>query len=151
MLFRRREELAAVFHKESVFLEPEAKGIFLKQLDAVPVSLSAGSAEIFLKACEEAHVSPRVTCISTTRSTALEWTRVKAAIAIVPVEPKESLGETFFIKPIIDLETDIHKTVVKVKDRPLSVAAQHFLRFYARTRGSQQVCNLEELLKREAI
>ena len=151
VLFRRREELAAVFHKESVFLEPEAKGIFLKQLDAVPVSLSAGSAEIFLKACEEAHVSPRVTCISTTRSTALEWTRVKAAIAIVPVEPKESLGETFVIKPIIDLETDIHKTVVKVKDRPLSVAAQHFLRFYARTRGSQQVCNLEELLKREAI
>ena len=52
VLFRRREELAAVFHKESVFLEPEAKGIFLKQLDAVPVSLSAGSAEIFLKACE---------------------------------------------------------------------------------------------------
>ena len=45
VLFRRREELAAVFHKESVFLEPEAKGIFLKQLDAVPVSLSAGSAD----------------------------------------------------------------------------------------------------------
>lgn len=151
VLFRRREELAAVFHKDSVFLEPEAKGISIQQLDAVPVSLSAGSADIFLRACEEAHVTPRVNCISTTRSTALEWTRVKAAIAIVPVEPKENLGETFVIKPIMNLETDIHKTVVKVKDRPLSVAAQHFLRFYARTRGSQQVCNLEELLKRESI
>ena len=151
VLFRRDEELAAVFHKDSVFLDNNKPHIFLKELDAVPVSLSAGSSEIFLKACEEAEVSPRITCVNTTRSTALEWTKVKAAIAVVPVEPGESLGDTFVIKKIADLDANVYKTVVKEKDRPLSIAAQHFLRFYARTRGSQQVCNLEAILKRDSL
>ena len=151
VLFRRDEELDAVFHKESVFLDNDRDFIELKELNNVPVSISAGSAEIFLKACEEKNVAPRVTCVSTTRNTALEWTRVKAAISIVPVEPGESLGDIFVVKKIIDLDADVYKTVVKVKERPLSVAAQHFLRFYARTRGSQQVCDLEALLKNETL
>ncbi len=151
VLFRRDEELNAVFHKESVFLDNGKGFIELKELNNVPVSISAGSAEIFLKACEERHVAPRVTCVSTTRSTALEWTRVKAAISVVPVEPGESLGESFIAKRIADLNANIYKTVVKVKERPLSIAAQHFLRFYGRTRGSQQVCDLEKLLKSKML
>lgn len=151
VFFRRDEELAAVFHHDSVFLENDKPCVELKELNNVPVSLSAGSADIFLKGCEQAGVMPRVTCVSTTRSTALAWTQVKAAISIVPVEPGEDLGEGFVIKKIGDLNADVYKTVVKVKDRPLSVAAQHFLRFYARTRGSQQVCDLEALLKNETL
>lgn len=151
VLFRRDEEMAAVFHKDSVFLDEKMAEVTLKQLEDIPLSLSAGCAEFFLKGCAQANIAPRITCTSTTRSTTLEWTRVKAAVSIVPVEPGEDLGEEFVVRRISDLEADVYKTVVKVKDRPLSVLAQHFLKFYSRTRNSQQVCDLEEVLKSSAI
>lgn len=151
LLFRRDEFIAAVFNKDSVFLENDKDYIELESLDNVPISISAGSSNIFIKNCDAANIIPRIICTSTTRSTALEWARVKAAVAIVPADDGEDFGPNYVVKKIRNLEADIYKTVVKVKDRPLSVAAQHFLRFYARTRGSQQVCDLENLLKREAI
>lgn len=151
VLFRRDEEIVAVFQKNSVFLEDGEVEIKLKQLEDVPVSLSAGCAEYFLKGCAQVNVSPRITCTSTTRSTALEWAKVGAAVAVVPMEVGEDLGHEFAIRRISDLEAEVYKTVVRVKDRPLSVAAQHFLRFYSRTRNSQQVCDLEEILKNSAL
>ena len=57
----------------------------------------------------------------------------------MPVEPGEDLGEEFITRPISDIKADVYKTVVKVKDRPLSVVAQHFLKFYFKTRNSQQI------------
>lgn len=153
VLFYRKEEMAAVYHKDSVFLENNRDYVTLKDLENVPLSLTSGSADTFLQGCAQESIVPRVVCTSTTRSTAMEWARVKAAIAIVPVEPGEELGDSFVVKKIADLDTDtdICKTVVKVKDRPLSITAQHFLKFYARTRGSQQVCNLDEILKHDAL
>ena len=147
VLFRRDEELTAVFHKDSVFLEDGQKSVALKDLEDVPLSLSSGCSEIVLKAFAQKSMVPRITCTSTTRSTTLEWTRVKAAVSIVPVEEGEDLGEEFVARPISDISADVYKTVVKVKDRPLSVAAQHFLKFYSKTRNSQQVCNLDAILK----
>ena len=147
MLFRRDEELTAVFHKDSVFLEDGQKSVTLKDLEDVPLSLSSGCSEIVLKAFAQKSMVPRITCTSTTRSTTLEWTRVKAAVSIVPVEEGEDLGEEFVARPISDISADVYKTVVKVKDRPLSVAAQHFLKFYSKTRNSQQVCDLDAILK----
>lgn len=151
VLFRRDEELTAVFHKNSVFLDDSKKVVTLKELEDVPLSISSGCSEIFLKACAQASIVPRITCTSTTRSTTLEWTRAKAAVSIVPVEPGEDLGEEFITRPISDIKADVYKTVVKVKDRPLSVVAQHFLKFYSKTRNSQQVCNLDEVLKNSSL
>ena len=151
VLFRRDEELTAVFHKNSVFLDDSKKVVTLKELEDVPLSISSGCSEIFLKACAQASIVPRITCTSTTRSTTLEWTRVKAAVSIVPVEPGEDLGEEFITRPISDIKADVYKTVVKVKDRPLSVVAQHFLKFYSKTRNSQQVCTLDEVLKNSSL
>lgn len=151
ILFRRDEQLTAVFHKDSVFLEPNKTSVTLKELEDIPLSLSSGCSEIVLKSFAQNSLVPRIMCTSTTRSTTLEWTRTKAAVAIVPVEPGEALGDEFVSLPITDLKTDVYKTVVKVKDRPLSVAAQHFLKFYSKTRNSQQVCDLEAVLKSSTL
>lgn len=151
MLFRRDEKLTAVFHRDSVFLNEDQNTITLKDLEDIPISISSGTAELFLKACAQISMIPRIICTSTTRSTTLEWTRVKAAVSIVPVELGEDLGEEFVTRPISDINADVYKTVVKVKDRPLSVAAQHFLKFYAKTRNSQQVCNLEAVFKSSSL
>lgn len=151
VLFRRQESLAAVFHKDSIFLNNDSNTITLQELENIPLSLTSGSANMFFKECSKMSLLPHVICISTTRSTALEWARIKSGVAIVPIEDNEFLGEEFITKKITNLKTDIYKTVVKVKDRPLSITAQHFLRFYARTRGSQQVCDLEQILKHDAL
>lgn len=151
VLFRRDEELTAVFHKNALFLDSTMANISLDKLEGIPLSLSAGCSEIFLKCCAQASISPKITCISTTRSTALEWARTQAAVAIVPVEPGEELGEEFVAVPITGIEAEVYKTIVKVKNRPLSVLAQHFLKFYAHTRGSQQVCDLETVLRDSSL
>lgn len=151
VLFRRDEELSAVAHKDAIFLDDSRESVNLKELKDIPLSLSAGCADIFLKGCSHASFTPRIICTSTTRSTALEWAKVRAAVAIVPVEPGEELDKEFIAKPLTGLAADVYKTVVMVKDRPLSVAAQHFLKFYARTRNSQKVCDLDEVLKNSSL
>lgn len=77
--------------------------------------------------------------------------KIKATISIVPVELREDLREEFVTRPISDINADVYKTVVKVKGRPMSVAAQHFLKFYAKTRHSQQVCDLEAVFKSSSL
>lgn len=147
ILFRRDEELAAVYHKDSIWLDSSKADIKLHDLEDIPLSVSSGCCNIFKNACADLGLVPNIVCISTSRNTAMQWAAEKAAVSIFPVEPGEDLGEDYIVKKIADINADVYKTVVKVKDRPLSVAAQHFLKYYAKTRNSQQVCNLEQVLK----
>lgn len=151
ILFRRNEELVAVFHKNSPWLTTTNSTIPIEELENVPISTTAGCRPIFCRACAKLSFIPKIICISTTRNTALEWCSENAAVTVIPAEAGEQLGADFIIKKISNLEADVYKTVVKVKDRPLSIAAQHFLKFYAETRNSQQVCDLEQLLKEDAL
>lgn len=151
VLFRRDEELVTVFHKDSVWLDGSKDEIKLHELEDIPISISAGCASVFKNACEEQGLVPNIICISTSRQSALQWAAEKAAVAIFPVEPAEDLGDDYIIKRISDIDAEVYKTVVKVKDRPLSVAAQHFLKFYAKTRNSQQVCDLDAILKSDSL
>lgn len=151
VLFKREEEVAAVIHKDSVWLNNGKDTVTLQELENIPVSISEGCCSFFKKSCEERSLLPKIICISTTRGTALQWAAEQAAVSVIPREPHENLGNEFIAKKIIDFDAPVYKTVVKVKDRPLSIAAQSFLRFYAKTRNSQQVCDLEEILKNEAF
>lgn len=151
VLFRRDEELAAVYHKDSIWLDNSKPNLKLHELEDIPLSVSSGCCNIFKNACSDLGLVPNILCISTSRQTALQWAAEKAAVAIFPVEPHENLGEEYVIKKIEDINADVYKTVVKVKDRPLSVAAQHFLRYYAKTRDSQQVCDLKAVLKNASL
>lgn len=145
VLFQRREELSAVFHKDAVWLDRNTSAITLKELSEMPLSVSAGCCDILKKCCAESSLAPQIFSISTTRNTALQWALEKTAVAIVPIEPNEYLGEEFVTKKITDAQIDLFKTIVKVKDRPLSVIAQKFLKFYSQKRNSQQVCDLAKI------
>lgn len=151
ILFRRDEHLVAVFHKESPWYDPETTTISLKELENIPLSVSGGCASIFKQSCADIGLNPKIICIATTRGTALTWAAEKVAVTICPVEPGEDVGEQYVAKTITDLNADVYKTVVKVKDRPLSVAAQNFLKFYAKTRNSQVVCDLDKILKYDVV
>lgn len=151
VLFQRREELSAVFHKDAVWLDRDTSTITLKELSEMPLSISAGCCDILQKCCAENSLSPQILSISTTRNTALQWALEKTAVAVVPSEPEEFLGNDLITKKIADADVELFKTVVKVKDRPLSVIAQKFLKFYAQKRNSQQVCDLKKLLNNERL
>ena len=146
VLFQRREELSAVFHKEAVWLDNTTSDITLKELSEMPLSVSAGCCDLLKKCCAENALSPQILSVSTTRNTTLQWAYEKTAVAVVPIEPGEFLGSDLVTKRISDATIDLFKTVVKVKDRPLSVIAQKFLKFYSQKRNSQQVCDLKKLL-----
>ena len=112
----------------------------------MPLSVSAGCCDLLKKCCAEASLSPQILSINTTRNTTLQWAYERTAVAVVPIEPGEFLGPDLVTKKISDTNIDLFKTIVKVKDRPLSVIAQKFLKFYSQKRNSQQVCDLQKLL-----
>lgn len=151
ILFRRQEELSAVFHKDAVWLDNDNPTITLKELENMPLSVSAGCNDLLKRCFAEKSLLPHIISVNTTRSTTLHWALNNVSVSIVPAEPDEILNDKLIKKKILDADVELYKSVVKVKDRPLSVIAQKFLKFYAQKRNSQQVCNLDELLKREKI
>ena len=147
ILFKREEKLCAVASKKTSWLQLDKEEIHLKDLENIPISISAGCCDIIKQEFHKKDLEHNILCVNTTRSTALQWAEDELAVALVPIEPKEALGSHFMIKQVVDVEAEFAKTVVHVKGRPLSAIAKSFLRFYAKIRNSQQVCNLEELLK----
>ena len=149
VLFRKNEQLAAVYKKNSVWLDKSKKTVCLSDLKNMPLSISNNCAQIIKEACEEQAFTLDIICTSTSRQSTLQWAKEGAAVAILLVEPDEEIGEDYVAKKIEDIGFSFYKTVVKVKNRPLSVAAQNFLKYYAKTRSSEKVCNLDNILKKE--
>ncbi len=147
ILFKREEKLCAVAAKKSSWLQQQKGNLHLRDLENIPLSLSMGCCEIVKKEFQKQSLVHRILCINTTRSTALQWAEDGLAVALVPIEPKEKLGSYFLVRQLVDVEAEFAKTVVRVKGRPMSAIAKSFLRFYAQNRNSQQVCNLEKLLR----
>lgn len=124
MLFQRREELSAVFHKEAVWLDHSKADITLKELAEMPLSVSAGCCDLLKKCCAEASLSPQILSINTTRNTTLQWAYERTAVAVVPIEPGEFLGPDLvtkkyliptliFLKPLSRLKTVHYRLLLK--------------------------------------
>lgn len=148
ILFERQEYIAAIFHKNSKWLENNSTTITIKELMSYPLSLSAGCHNLLNEYCEINNIKPRIVCTSTTRHTALRWAVENAAVAMVAIEPNETFDDNnLYSKQVTDLNTKIMKTIVKVKGRPLSATAKLFLKFYAKDHMNQAVCDLKTILK----
>lgn len=93
----------------------------------------------------EKSIRPQVLSICTTRTTALRWAEDDCGVSIVPMEPKEKLPEGLIAKAITGVDTDLYKTVVRVKGRPLSVVAKKFLQFYSDVRDSERMIKIKDL------
>jgi len=145
-LFRRDEYLAAVFSNNSQWqLHTKRKGINLSDLRNIPLSVSSGCHAILRKTCDSIGFRPKILSINTTRYTALQWALTDQSVAIVPVEPGEDLGEKYLIKKILDVDTELYKSVVKVKGRPLSPLALKFIQFYNENSDSRRLCDMRRL------
>ena len=144
VLFRRKEKIVCVTAENSIFL----KGItapMLEELAECPLSLSTGCHLMMSKIFAEKSIRPQVLSICTTRTTALRWAEDDCGVSIVPMEPKEKLPEGLIAKAITGVDTDLYKTVVRVKGRPLSVVAKKFLQFYSDVRDSERMIKIKDL------
>lgn len=144
ILFRRKEELSIVFHKETDWLSKD-QDVYITDLQDIPISLSAGCYNIFKSCCSNNGLTPRILSVSSTRYTALQWAREKAAVAIVPAEPNEFLGHGLIVKPIQNIDINLFKTIVKAADKNLSPIAQKFVEFYAQNRAYDQANELKTI------
>ncbi|MBQ8919981.1 MAG: LysR family transcriptional regulator [Acidaminococcaceae bacterium] len=145
-LFRRDEYLAAVFRDGSQWHgNSRRKGLNLSDLRNVPLCVSSGCHAILRKACDKIGFHPKILSINTTRHTALQWVLADCGAAVVPVEPGEELGEAYHIKKILDVDTELYKSVVKVKGRPLSPLALKFIQFYNENSNSRRLCDMRRL------
>ena len=151
-LFRRDEYLAVVIRKDSRWqVHPKRKGLNLSDLRNIPLSVSSGCYAILRKACDKTGFHPKILSTNTTRHTALQWALTDNSAAIVPVEPGEELGELFYIKKILDVDTELYKSVVKVKGRPLSPLAMKFIQFYNENSDSRRLCDMRRLEKESKV
>ena len=152
-LFRRDEYLAAVFKHDSRWLESSRrKGLNLSDLRNIPLSVSSGCYAILQKACDKIGFRPKVLSINTSRFTALQWALIDSGVAVVPVEPGEVLEpDVYIIKKILDIDTELYKSVVKVKGRPLSPLALKFIQFYNENSDSRRLCDIRRLEKESKI
>lgn len=144
VLFRRKEKIVAVHNSHSTFL----KGVDSPTLDDLmpyPLCLSTGCHLMMSKIFAEHSLKPNVLSICTTRTTALRWAMDDCGVSIVPMEPREVLDENLTAKTIAGVDTDLYKTVVRVKGRPLSVVAKKFLQFYSDVRNSERLIKIKDL------
>lgn len=145
VLFQHKEEVCAIFAKYSKFLTEEMRNadmVSLEDITGLPLCPSAGCHLIISKAH---NIKPRILSICTTRTAALQWASDDYGVSIVPIELTEEINDQLVYKQIKDVDPDLHKTVVKVKGRPLSVIAKKFLKFYSEIRHSERVRKLNEM------
>lgn len=131
VLFRRRQQLYAVFDEESSWFKQGLKEVTIDDLAGVPLCLS-GSRKLLTAVMEQNGLVPQVLSESTTRTTALYWAKAGLGVAVVPFEQYDAVpypGLVFL--PVKHPNLYTYKTIFKLKGQPLSAVAKRFLAYYA--------------------
>jgi len=148
ILFQREEDICAIFSKNSKFLTDigDKETVSIKDLASLPLCASAGCNLIMNKIFKAHNLKPNILSICTTRTAALQWAEDDYGVSLVPtggIMPFSYLSPS---RRSEKADTELYKTVVKVKGRPLSVIARKFLKFYSEARHSQRVGKLSTML-----
>lgn len=130
VLFQRGESLAAIFAAGSAYLQGLSGQVSLEQLSEFPLCMSAGCYMNLKKVFQERNLAPNILALCTTRHSVATWVADDSAVGIIPLDPREEAGDRFRVLQVVGTELELAKTVVKVKDRPLSVIARKFIEFY---------------------
>lgn len=125
-----REQLGAIFHQSTSWVSPDKTSLEVKDLESVPLCLSRGCQEFILSNFANAHISPHVLCVNSTKHSAITWARQQSGVAIVPISISDELGPELRCLHFQDDRFSLRQTISVVKSRPLSSVAQNFLKYY---------------------
>ena len=130
VLFRRRQQLYAVFNEENDWFGKKISSVGLNDLAKVPLCLS-GSRSLLTAVMEEERLAPYVLSESTTRTTALYWAKAGLGVAVIPFEQYDAVPYPGLIfVPLEHPNLFAYKTIFKLKGQSLSAVASHFLDYY---------------------
>lgn len=129
-IYRKRDHLIALFHKDSPYLKNTNSKILLDDLEDMPLCLSRGCSTLFLNTCNDSRLLPHILSINTTKLSTIAWATQNIGVAVVPAEKYELFDECLVPKLIADDRLFVEKTLSVVKGRPLSSVAKTFVNFF---------------------
>ena len=80
-IYRKRDRLIALFHKDSPYLNGNKPHILLDDLEDVPLCLSRGCSTLFLNTCSDSRLLPQVLSINTTKLSTIAWATQNIGVA----------------------------------------------------------------------
>ena len=132
ILSSRPEHYYLVGRKNNPWLDLTQPYTSFAVLQGVPLACARGHWGLLETRCLEEDVKPYPFAIVGTRVAALDYAMENLAIAVVPLEEAEPLPKELIRFRIEDPRVMIHKTIIKLKGRELSMAMRKFLEVYQR-------------------
>lgn len=130
ILFRRRQQLYAVFSEKSSWFNKNIKALQLKNLAGIPLCVT-GSAGLLKALMAQKKITPYILSESTTRTTGLYWAKSGLGVAVVPFEQYDAVPyDGLIFVPLLHDNLFTYKTIFKLKGQPLSAVAARFLDYY---------------------
>ncbi|MBQ8918572.1 MAG: LysR family transcriptional regulator [Acidaminococcaceae bacterium] len=105
----------------------------LQNAGTIPLVVSRSHRKMIEATCREDGFTPNIFIEAGTKISALGFAQAGMAIALVPLEPQETLPDGLVAVPINDTRLSISKTFVKLKGRELSAPMQKMIDFYKET------------------
>lgn len=131
-IYTRKENLVVLFNVNSPFLSGAGSSILLEDLQDIPVCLSRGCSDLFVAACNDSKLTPKILSINSTKTATITWAVENVGVAVVPAASEEIFSDNLICKIIQDDRLYIDKTISIVKGRPLSPVAKLFLNFFSK-------------------
>jgi DNA-binding transcriptional LysR family regulator len=131
---RIEQRLCVCARRDNPWISPRNDSVAVTSLADVPLAISRGFAPTVSEILQREDVSARIFSVSTSRMNPMMWARDGSAVAVVCAgDPaRETDSETFCLPLSADDEDTrklllAHRSIVTVKDRILSAAAQRFI------------------------
>lgn len=132
ILSSRPEHYYLVGRKNNPWIDLTQPYTSLAVLQGVPLACARGHWGLLETRCLEEDVKPYPFAIVGTRVAAVDYAMENLAIAVVPLEEMEMLPKELIRFRIEDPRVMIHKTIIKLKGRELSMPMRKFLEVYQR-------------------
>ncbi len=133
VLFSRPEQFCLVGAQNNPWLSLSEPLERLQEAGSIPLVVSRSHRKMLEETCREDLFSPNIFIEAGTKSSALGFAQAGLAIAVVPLEPQETLPKGLTAVPLTDNRLTIAKTFLKLKNRELSVPMKKMLDFYKET------------------
>jgi len=130
ILFSRPEQFYLIGTQDNPWLPLTEPIEQLPDLGAIPLVVSRSHRKMIEDVCMEDDFIPNIFIEAGTKTSTIGFAQAGLAVALVPLEPQETLPVGLIATPLNDKRLSIEKTFVKLKDRELSSPMQKLIDFY---------------------
>ncbi|HBX74560.1 MAG: LysR family transcriptional regulator [Acidaminococcaceae bacterium] len=130
ILFSRPEQFYLLGTLNNPWFALDGSVESLQSVRDIPLVVSRSHRKMIEDVCREDGFTPNIFIEAGTKTSALNFAQAGLAVALIPLEPKESLPDGLLSVPVNEPRLSISKTFVKLKGRELSAPMQKLIDFY---------------------